>query len=313
MTRSAQVPAVRLPQAATSAVDAFEQNLARERVLSPKTVRNYVHAVTSLLEFLVVEFRWTGLYQSIESRMLRSRVVEMQRTVGRRTVHLHASAWRSFFRFLQRRGEVNADPTVLLVLPKTGRALPRFLTERQMESLLRAPATLLRQELSKPAEAVRDQAMLELLYGAGLRVSELTNLTWGQVDRKERIARVLGKGSKTRVCPFSEACGRCLESLAERQPAREVDPVLRSRHGLPVSDRWVQRRLKTLLLAAGLPSDLTPHKLRHSFATHLTSHGADLRLVQELLGHAKLTSTEVYTHTGLAGLRKTHRQAHPRG
>ena len=155
--------------------------------------------------------------------------------------------------------------------------------------------------------------MLEVLYGSGLRVSELVGLTYGQLDLDAGVARVRGKGDKERLCPLGEAATAALR--AHRAMARETDfksAVLTQANGRVVTPRWVQLRLKTMLKLAGLPLDLSPHKLRHSFATHLLDHGADLRAVQEMLGHARLSTTQVYTHVSVARLQEAHRKAHPR-
>jgi integrase/recombinase XerC len=156
--------------------------------------------------------------------------------------------------------------------------------------------------------------MLEVLYGAGLRVSELAGLTWGQLDLENGVARVRGKGNKERLCPLGATATTALRShRANFAPSTAFTaPVITQLNGQTVSPRWVQLRLKTFLKLAGLPLDLSPHKLRHSFATHLLNSGADLRAVQEMLGHARLSTTQIYTHVGIARLQEAHRNAHPR-
>jgi integrase/recombinase XerC len=160
----------------------------------------------------------------------------------------------------------------------------------------------------------RDRVMLEVLYGAGLRVSELVGLTYGQLELEAGVARVRGKGNKERLCPLGEAATAALRRHRTEHAASTdfAARVLAHADGQPLTARWVQLRLKTMLKLAGLPLDLSPHKLRHSFATHLLDHGADLRAVQEMLGHARLSTTQVYTHVSVARLQEAHRKAHPR-
>ncbi len=306
----------RVPQ-----LDAFLDELRGERRLSPLTARNYEQAVR---EF----FRWLKLGEGREivpenvSRMhARSFIIESQRRLDRRTVHLHVSALRAFWKFLLRRGKVASSPWVGLVLPKLARKLPLFLTEEHMRTLLAVPAQLAENQTGVGSDAAkrafelsRDRVMLEVLYGAGLRVSELVNLTWGQLDMEDGVARVCGKGNKERLCPLGATAvaelrtHRANFAASTNHPA----PVITQFNGKLISSRWVQLRLKTFLKLAGLPLDLSPHKLRHSFATHLLNNGADLRAVQEMLGHARLSTTQIYTHVGIARLQEAHRKAHPR-
>ena len=183
-----------------------------------------------------------------------------------------------------------------------------------MRLLLQAPLQLWRQGKLAEFEAFRDRLILELLYGGGLRVSELCRLNHGDIDLIQGVARVLGKGRKQRLCPLGPVAISCLRLFIERFDllADTAAPVVVQRSGQRMMPRQVQRLLKTHLAAAGLPLEMTPHKLRHSFATHLLDQGADLRAVQELLGHSNLSSTQVYTHISIARLKQAHQQAHPR-
>jgi integrase/recombinase XerC len=210
---------------------------------------------------------------------------------------------------------VKRDPFLGVPLPKLQKRLPQFLTEEQMRALLGAPQRLLADGQLDAHTAWRDRLAMELLYGGGLRVSELAGLTHGAIELEDGVARVLGKGRKERLCPLGRVAIEVLRRFrAEFTPgAGRASPVLVNRDGRPTSVREVQLLLKRHLAAAGLPLDLTPHKLRHSYATHLLDAGADLRLVQELLGHAQLATTQVYTHVSMARLREIHAKAHPRG
>ena len=199
-------------------------------------------------------------------------------------------------------------------MPKLERRLPKFLTEEQMVRLLAGPARLLENGGIAAFTACRDRLVMELLYGGGLRVSELTALNYGQIDLEAGVARVMGKGRKERLCPLGRvAVALLVKFKLEFALSSELSApvVVNVRHQrLPV--RQVQLLLKRYLVLAELPIDLTPHKLRHSYATHLLNAGADLRLVQELLGHAQLATTQVYTHVSVARLKEIYSKAHPR-
>lgn len=294
----------------------FVDHLAGERRVSPYTLRNYTHAVLGFLKWSAAGGRWKGDIASITSRDLRDFLIESQRHLSRRTVHNHISALRAFFRFWMRQGRLAKSPATGLVLPKLEKPLPRFLTEGQVDQLLAMPMRLLENEGEDAFTAWRDRLALELLYGAGFRISELCALTYGQVEFGDGagVARVTGKGDKTRLCPLGRVATAVLKKWREQfaQHAGPGDRVLITRRHEPMGPRQVQKMLKRYLALAGLPMDLTPHKLRHSFATHLLDRGADLRLVQDLLGHASLATTQVYTHVTIARLKDVHRKAHPR-
>ncbi len=245
---------------------------------------------------------------------MRDFVIEAQHRFGRRTLHNHASGLRAFFKYWQRRGRVEKNPLIGLVLPKLEKRLPQFLTEAQMKLLLDGPLRLLENGAESPFTAWRDRLAMELLYGAGLRVSELTGLNHGSLEADGTVARVLGKGNKERLCPLGKVAAGVLKKWT-REFARDTGldaPVLVDARHRRMTPRAVQLMLKRYLALAGLPGDLTPHKLRHSYATHLLNAGADLRLVQELLGHASLNTTQVYTHVTVARLRAIYDKAHPR-
>jgi integrase/recombinase XerC len=199
-------------------------------------------------------------------------------------------------------------------LPKLEKRLPQFLTEEQMKSLLNGPQRLLDNETIEPRIAWRDRLAMELLYGGGLRVSELVALNHGAIDLESGVARVWGKGRKERLCPLGRPATALLAKFKNdfaQRTGGESPVMVNARHErLPV--RQVQLMLKRYLALAELPMDLTPHKLRHSYATHLLNAGADLRLVQELLGHAQLATTQVYTHVSVARLKEIYAKAHPR-
>lgn len=292
----------------------FSDFLEKERRYSPYTVRNYRQAFEDFYRWLVQSNLWSKGIPELGSREMRDFVIEAQHRFDRRTLHNHASALRTFFKYWLRHEKIRRNPLLGVPLPKLEQRLPQFLTEEQMRLLLTGPQRLLENGRLDAFSAWRDRLVMELLYGAGLRVSELVGLRYGMIDLASGVARVMGKGRKERLCPMGKvALGVLLKFKADFATRSGYDdPVLVNPDGSCVTVRSVQLRLKRYLALAGLPLDLTPHKLRHSYATHLLNAGADLRLVQELLGHAQLTTTQVYTHVSIARLQEIHAKAHPR-
>ncbi|MCB0825172.1 MAG: tyrosine recombinase XerC [Armatimonadetes bacterium] len=217
------------------------------------------------------------------------------------------STLRGFCKFLIEMGELDEDPTEALEAPYQRKQLPKALLETQVEKLLE-------QEIESPTK-LRDRAILELAYGAGLRVSEVESANWDDFDFRDRSIRVRGKGNKDRICLFGEVCERALKDYREREYVRPVkgDPVFTNQRGGRLSIRSISSIVKKWAIAAGLPPDVSPHTLRHSFATHLLNGGADLKTVQQLLGHESLATTQVYTHVSVERLREVVGKAHPRG
>jgi len=292
----------------------FADYLAKDLLYSAYTVRNYRQAFEEFYRWLAGSgFAARGL-AGLTARELRDFVIEAQRRFGRRTLHNHVSGLRAFYKYWLRHGRVMRNPFLGVPLPKLERRLPKFLTEEQMLRLLVGPARLLENGAIDAFTACRDRLVMELLYGGGLRVSELTALSYGQLDLDAGVARVVGKGRKERLCPLGRVATALLVKFKAgfaRHTAPGSPVLVNERHRrLPV--RQVQLLLKRYLALADLPMDLTPHKLRHSYATHLLNAGADLRLVQELLGHAQLATTQVYTHVSVARLKEIYAKAHPR-
>jgi site-specific recombinase XerD len=241
--------------------------------------------------------------------------------LSRAAVQLRFSALRSFYKFLIRNGAAAVSPIRKLSLPAREKRLPRFLTVKQLEDLLRAPGREWKRAATANGEAeasayFRDAAILEVIYSCGLRVSELCQLRAEDVDWAGQLVRVRGKGKKERLVPIGAPALESIRAywkLLRYAPAGAMPVFLaRPRKVSPLTPRTVQLRLKTYLRAAGLDPKITPHKLRHSFATHLLDAGADLRSVQELLGHAHLVTTQVYTHLTTERLKRAYDKAHPR-
>ncbi len=294
----------------------FRDHLAHERRCSAYTVRNYRQAFEDFYRWLSAPQvgLWGRGFDALTTRDMRDFVIEAQRRFDRRTLHNHVSGLRTFFKFWLHRGRVRRNPLLNVPLPKLEKRLPKFLTEEQMTLLLAGPQRLLANAAIPAPVAWRDRLVMELLYGGGLRVSELVALNYGAIDFETGSARVLGKGRKERLCPLGDVALEVLKKC-RAEFARDHAPesaVLTQLDGRRLSVREVQLMLKRYLALAGLPMDLTPHKLRHSFATHLLNAGADLRLVQELLGHTQLATTQLYTHVSTARLKEIYAKAHPR-
>jgi integrase/recombinase XerD len=221
------------------------------------------------------------------------------------------SCLRSFYRYQLRTGRISADPTLQVDSPRLGRPLPKSLSEGDVDALLRAPDT------ATPL-GLRDRAMIELLYACGLRVSELVNLEIGALNLSQGVVRVMGKGSRERLVPVGDEAVSWLSSyLREARPRLVADgasaALFPGRDGAPLTRQAFWYRLKHHALEAGIHKPLSPHTLRHAFATHLLNHGADLRVVQMLLGHSDLSTTQIYTHVARERLKQLHAAHHPRG
>jgi site-specific recombinase XerD len=246
-----------------------------------------------------------------------------RQNLGRAAIALRFSALRTFYKFLIRHGGTSSSPIRNISLPKTGRRLPQFLTPQQMLDLLNAPLRTLAPAPEKSrgrpvsiAAKYRDVAILETIYSCGLRISELCGLSAANINWSEGLVRVLGKGKKERLLPIGPPALKAIENYWRLLKVRPTgaEPVFlgETKKLKSVRPIMVARRLKSYLAAAGLDPSITPHKLRHSYATHLLDAGADLRSVQELLGHAHLVTTQVYTHVSTDRLRKAYQAAHPR-
>ena len=304
-----------LPEAfVTEWWEPFAAHLSGERRYSAYTVRNYRQAFEDFHRWRLTAGIADEAFDELEARAVRDFVIEAQRRYGRRTLHNHVSGLRAFAKYWVRQGRLKRNPFTGVPLPKLEKRLPQFLTEEQMRRLLLGPQRLLENGAITPFLAWRDRLVMELLYGGGLRVSELVGLNYESIDFTEGVARVLGKGRKERLCPLGKVAMVVLEKFRTEHARHQgpADPVLLNTKHERLGVREVQLLLKRYLALAELPLDLTPHKLRHSYATHLLNAGADLRLVQELLGHVQLATTQIYTHVTVARLQEIYAKAHPR-
>ncbi len=288
--------------------DAFFKFLEFERNASPRTLLNYRHALAEFRKH-TAKPEWTELKPDHFRRYLFDC---SKRGLARPTIRLHFAALRTFYKFLGQRHGLKDNPLKPVLLPKLQRKLPVVLTAKQIEELLTAPLRVEKEDQAPPWMPQRDAAIMELFYSSGLRLSELVSLDVGQVDPFSESVRVLGKGRKERIVPVGVPA---LESIQKyRQAARvECGPLFISRKGrgrMTAYSVWVL--IKRYLRHTSIPVEISPHKLRHSFATHLLDAGADLRSVQALLGHASLSTTQIYTHVTVERLRRAYDEAHPR-
>lgn len=302
----------------------FFTHLATDRGASIYTQRNYQQALTEFYQWHQTERKMDPVWEKMLRDDFRSYLRFLGRQkLGRAAIALRFSALRTFYKYLIRHGAVEVSPIKSISLPKQPKRLPHFLTVQQMEDLLVAPLARVTQPKAKSAgrplsvaACYRDVAILETIYSCGLRISEMVGLRVGDIDWNEQILRVRGKGKKERLVPISKTALAAIQHYWAQLPDRPVGaaPVFLSetKQRSPVSGIMLARRLKTYLVRAGLDPKITPHKLRHSYATHLLDAGADLRSVQELLGHAHLVTTQVYTHVSTERLKKAYEQAHPR-
>ena len=295
----------------THLLDEFITHLTTLKRYSKYTARNYKKAVEEWFEFL----KENEIYNctDVSKRVAKRYVINLSETLENTSLRNKISAVRSFYKYLIQSGSAEEDAFSGIKLPKLKKTLPVFLTENQTPSLLQAPWTE-NSDTNKQLQALRDALCFELLYGAGLRISELCALKWKDIDFARNAAVVLGKGNKTRFCPFGSVAGELLKRWQnEFALSTNLDAfILHTPQNKPMYPRFVQRCLAKYLASTGLPQNITPHKLRHSFATHLVNEGIDLRALQEMLGHASLSTTQIYTHLNTKKLVAEHRAAHPR-
>jgi len=285
----------------------FLRHLEAEKNASPQTIRTYR---TSLEAFR--KFRPSGAWTDLRPEDFRAWMLElMKASMARASVRLRFSAMRAFYAFLHMRRTISKNVLLEVSLPKAEKQLPRFLTTSQVDALVAAPVAAVKSKQAPTWMGVRDAAVIELFYSTGMRLSELVGLDVRDVDPISETARVTGKGSRERVCPVG---GPALEAIQRYRHAARVNagPLFINKSRRRLSSRAVNSLLKLRLAQAGLPCDLSPHKLRHSFATHLLDNGADLRSVQTLLGHASLSTTQIYTHVTIERLKAAFMAAHPR-
>ena len=286
--------------------------LRAERNASPHTIKSYREDLSALADYLTSPDGNCPSPACVSLLELRGYVASLHESgYAKTTIARRLASLRSFFRFGQRQGWMSANPAKPLRNPRKARSLPHCLSTQEMSRLLTAPQ-------SDQPLGMRDRAILETLYSAGLRVSELVGVNDADLNLREGLVRVQGKGRRERLAPLGSFALRALRkwlsmrTLSDRESQGPHAPVFVNRFGRRVTTRSVARMLEKYLLATGLDQRTSPHTLRHSFATHLLDHGADIRSVQELLGHKSLTTTQIYTHLTTAHLKAAYEKAHPR-
>lgn len=311
-------------------IEHFVKYLEGERNASEHTVQNYLLDIRQYCEITwgaeaVPPYPWGEADRFTARKFL---VFFQKLEMAPATTARKLSALRSFYRFLMREEYVEQNPFSGLNLPKKGSYLPQILSVSEVGKLLDAPvkydesqpAGNTKQKLWREYMVARDAAILEMLYSTGMRINELVKLPEDSIDLLSGVARVRGKGKKERLCPLGTPAVRALmrnlelrENVWLLEGGRDArSPVFLNKNGGPITARSVERMMKKYLLFCGLNPELTPHSLRHSFATHLLDAGADLRSVQELLGHASLSTTQIYTHVSVERLKEVYQLAHPR-
>lgn len=312
------------------ALSSFLSYLLNERNASQHTVDSYRLDIQQFAQLLLnTDADCTQVdWNSIDVYAARNYIVKLQEEaeVSRTSILRKLSGMRSFYRYMQREKLARDNPFAGLIAPKRQKLLPKYMTVDEVGRLLDTPAVfwkdayakdIAKDEESAVFSAARDAAILEVIYSGGLRISEALGLNMEDLDLISGVMRVRGKGKKERLCGLGNPAIRALRKYFPVRRMRSGNerrnaPVFVNRFGERLTTRSFQRNFKLYLRAAGLPMDMTPHKLRHSFATHLLDAGADLRSVQELLGHANLSTTQIYTHISTERMKSVYNRAHPR-
>ncbi len=291
------------PEKRNPLVESFLVHIEKERRLSSHTIESYQRDIKVLLRLV-----GTTPLDDVRIHHIRRFVARLHaQGLGGRSLGRALSAWRGFFNFLMRDHGFAHNPCVGVRPPKTAKRLPDALSPEEISKLVDLPAT--------DSFAVRDRAMFELFYSSGLRLSELTSLRPEDIDFNDATVRVLGKSAKTRVVPVGRFALRYIRDWLEQRSAiakGKQSALFLNHHGRPIGPRTVQQRLKSWAQKQGISQHVHPHMLRHSFASHVLQSSGDLRAVQEMLGHASISSTQIYTHLDWQHLAKTYDAAHPR-
>lgn len=288
----------------------FLRYLYLERRYARNTITSYGTDLIQFQRFLENQLGTSQLNWSlVDKRTIRYFLINLQdQNVSKRTVARKLATLKSFFRYLVKNGIIESNPVATIKMPKLEKKLPEYLSESEIEQLLSLPDF-------KTFKGIRDLAILELFYGTGIRLSELINIKVGQIDFKQQLIRVIGKGNKERIVPFGGSAKLILEKYLLIRPQfaeNSVDNLFVLKSGKKMYPMAVQRIVQKYLKQASQIQQKSPHILRHSFATHLLNQGADIRVVKDLLGHENLATTQIYTHLSIDHLKKVYNQAHPR-
>ena len=297
-------------------INSYISFLKNEKNYSHNTIISYKNDLLQLLNYLEDHKIIKGNnIQSIDRSIMRKYIVYLKKyDYSIRSICRKISTIRSFFKFISREGIVNIDPTINLITPKINKKLPYFLYLQEINKLIETPP-------GHTIFGIRDRAILELLYGTGMRVGELVNLNIHDIDLYEKTVRVFGKGSKERILPLGNPSIKAIQEYTTKRKLftkdmavnrNDSNALLLNRFGGRLSTRSIRRIIIKYMKIAGLNKKISPHVLRHSFATHLLGGGADLRSVQELLGHESLSTTQIYTHITKERLKAIYKKSHPR-
>lgn len=308
MPRSEPLTANDLPVSESRLIDAWLDACWLEKGLSNHSLDNYRRDLTRFAHWL--QHQQQSLANAQRLHLFDYLALLHDQKLSARSVSRHLSALRGFYRWALRERQISEDPTLQVERPKIGPPMPKTLTEADVEALLAAP------DVETPL-GLRDRAMLEVLYAAGLRVTELVELEVSRLNQRQGLVRIIGKGNKERLVPLGEeALNWVKRYMRDGRPELLSDPssdvLFPSQRGQQMTRQTFWHRLKQIAVKGGVNKPLSPHTLRHAFATHLLNHGADLRVVQLLLGHSDLSTTQIYTHVAKQRLKQLHASHHPR-
>lgn len=308
-------------------LDSFLRYLNTEREASPHTLNAYSRDIAQFSLSMLNSDTAHAVWSQVDTYKARAFIVHLQgEGLSKTSILRKISSLRSFYRFLVREGVVEKNPFVGINSPKRGRKLPKYMSIDEVGALLDAPFAYWKEAAAKGIAkdddsanfaAARDAAILEVIYSGGLRISEAMGINFEDIDLKHGVMKVRGKGKKERIAAIGTPAERAIRKYLTIRPIRSGNsapraPLFVNKFGNRLTARSFQRFMKAYLVEAQLPFDMTPHKLRHSFATHLLNAGADLRSVQELLGHASLSTTQIYTHISTERMKEVYSKAHPR-
>ena len=282
----------------------FLEYLTHQKNYSYHTLKSYREDIEQFIDFLkkkkISSFEKVDYYTFLEFLSFLKNENYSETTISRKVASL-----KSFFKFLTGSNFINSNPAILISSPKTPERLPEFLSVEEVEKILNIPA-------GKNWASLRDKAILELLYSTGIRVGELVSLEIGDINFIEEIIKVRGKGKKERIVPVGKPALNALIDYIEKRPNKKEKKLFLNKYGKPLTERSVERIIEKYRKISGIDKKITPHTFRHSFATHMLDRGADLRTVQELLGHERITTTQIYTHLTVEKLKEFYNKTHPR-
>ena len=294
----------RYAKAMTQLLNKFLDYLENQKNYSKHTLKSYKKDILQFIEFLkrkkIKNFEEVEYEDFIEFLGDLKKTGFKEKTIGRKVASL-----KSFYKFLSSRKYITRNPALLIQSPKVPENLPNFLTYNEVLKILQIP-------LQNKWQFLRDKAIIELLYSTGIRVGELANLKTKDINFLDEVIKVKGKGKKERIIPVGRVALNCLIEYIEKRPNKKEEFLFLNKYGKRLTERSIERIIKKYAIIAGINKKVTPHTLRHTFATHLLDRGADLRMVQELLGHERITTTQIYTHLTVEKLKELYDKFHPR-